>query len=191
MSWPGQPRRHSDASKLGWRRRNIGLTKTAQKGGINQRAKGIHSTKKERKKMRAMGTKNPTEDIINDAIKNNIISESDINLIKNRINRGEDVDLDAFYEKEGILLTPQQDQKGFQFLWDLYKTPTGKERGNNPFGWREQNVLENFDHFEVIDFYDATRPGGVKFVVPYYRVVSKEGDTFEYAFHGGQIHILG
>jgi len=123
------------------------------------------------------------------------LTEKEINLIKNRMNTGEKVDLSYLYEQrdttsEGMLLTPEQNRKGYEWLMNQWKTPRGDERKNNPFGYREQDILDNFDHFELIDFYDA---GNINrsFYVPYYEVVSKNGATFEYVMVGGEIKILG
>ena len=118
------------------------------------------------------------------------LTEKEIQLIKNRMNKGEDVNLEYLYEG-GISITPEQTKKGIDWLIDKWKTPRGIERKNNPFGYREQAVLDNFDHFKLIDFYNV---GNTSFdnYVPYYRVVAKDGSYFEYAFgHGGEIRILG
>lgn len=39
---------------------------------------------------------------------------------------------------------------------NLYKTPTGKERKNNPFGYREMNILDNYKgkRFQFVGFYN-------------------------------------
>ena len=126
--------------------------------------------------------------------KGKILTEAEVNLIKNRMNRGDMTDYEnfsKFVEKyEGVRLTPDQTKKGFDWLMNLYKTPRGVERKNNPFGYREQYVLDNFSHFELKDFYNAGNRYH-DFYVPYYEVVSKDGRTFEYAMYGGEIHILG
>jgi hypothetical protein len=117
------------------------------------------------------------------------LTEAEVNLIKTRMNRGEKVDLTSLYEKGGIKLTKDQEKKGYDWLMNLWKTPKGVERKNNPFGYREQHVLENFSHFELADMYNAGRM--TDFYVPYYRVVSKDGRTFEYYGGGDRINILG
>lgn len=47
-----------------------------------------------------------------------------------------------------IRLTPEQNEKGYKWLMNQWKTPTGKIRKNNPFRQREQSILRHFDHFE-------------------------------------------
>jgi hypothetical protein len=72
---------------------------------------------------------------------------------------------------------------------NLWKTPTGAERKNNPLGFREQAILEKFSHFELKGYYDA---GNVyrSFFVPLWEVVGNK-NSFEYYMNGGQIHIVG
>lgn len=72
-----------------------------------------------------------------------------------------------------------QAEKGLTWLKDKWKTPRGVERKNNPFGRREEYVLENFSHFSLVDFYDAGRNGWA-FYLPVYRVHAKDGASFDY-----------
>lgn len=118
------------------------------------------------------------------------LTEGEINLIKNRMNRGEDIDLSKMYDLGGLFITPEQTQKGFDWLWNLYKTPRGVERKNNPFGYREEDILENFDHFEITDFYNAGNRY-VNWYMPVYRVIGKNGSSFEYTMKQGEIYIIG
>lgn len=55
-----------------------------------------------------------------------------------------------------IDVTPEQSAKGYKWLMNLYKTPTGKERKNNPFGYREMNILDNYkgERFQFVGFYN-------------------------------------
>ena len=89
---------------------------------------------------------------------------------------------EAFYDnmpENGYALTPKQTQKGLSWLMDQWKTPKGKERKHNPFGYREQYVLENFKEFRLIDFYDASNyyqvQLGIRNYYPYYHVIAKDG----------------
>lgn len=51
-------------------------------------------------------------------------------------------DLIKSIEEKGIIeVTGEQSAKGFKWLYNLYKTPIGKERKNNPFGYRENGEL--------------------------------------------------
>lgn len=116
-------------------------------------------------------------------------TEADVNLIKNRLNSGK---LKEYSIPEGgVGLTADQNQKGRDWLMNQWKTPAGKERTNNPFGFREQDVLEHFKEIRLIDFYDTAKYGQNKWVVPYYRVEATDGGSFEYALYGGKISIMG
>lgn len=161
--WPNEPTRHSLASH-----------------GIETTSKGCKVSKGK----------------VNIDWNKDYLTEKEINLIKNRVNRGDKESLDKFYELlkerdwQPFKLTPEQNQKGYEFLMDKWKTSTGQERKNNPFGYREQKVLENFSHFEISDFYNAGNRYHDHYV-PYYTVVAEDGNTFEYAYYGGEIHIMG
>jgi hypothetical protein len=86
-------------------------------------------------------------------------------------------------------LTPDQNKKGIDYLRNLWKSPSGKERVNNPFGYREQDALETFEYFELRGFYDAGNRYR-KFYVPLYVCVGAE-TSFEYYISGGEINIVG
>ena len=126
-------------------------------------------------------------------MKTNTISEKEINLIKLRMNNDK-VDeatqeaIDYIWD-EMPELTPDQDKKGIDYLRNLWKSPTGKERTNNPFGYREQEALENFSHFALRGFYDAGNRYN-KFYVPLYVCFGKD-TSFEYYVYGGSISIVG
>jgi hypothetical protein len=123
----------------------------------------------------------------------NTITEKEINLIKMRMNNDK-VDeatqevIDYIWENSPQL-TPDQNKKGIDYLRNLWKSPTGKERTNNPFGYREQDALETFEYFELRGFYDAGNRYR-KFYVPLYTCVGADS-SFEYAFYGGEVNILG
>jgi hypothetical protein len=86
--------------------------------------------------------------------------------------------LDIVYEKHPRIEDAQA-AKGIAWLLTKWKTPNGKERKHNPYGYREQQVLENFSHFTLVDFHDISR-NYCAFYVPVYRVHSKDGATFDY-----------
>ena len=123
----------------------------------------------------------------------NTITEKEINLIKMRMNNDK-VDeatqevIDYIWDNSPQL-TPDQNKKGIDYLRNLWKSPTGKERTNNPFGYREQDTLETFEYFELRGFYDAGNRYR-KFYVPLYTCVGADS-SFEYAFYGGEVNILG
>lgn len=113
-----------------------------------------------------------------------LLTEKEINLLKNRANKGEDIEL-----KEEYSITEEQTQKGLAYLMNQWKTPRGVERKNNPFGAREQEALETFQHFTFDGFYN----GGNSFVnwyVPIYSVVGKD-TAFQYTMKNGGVYIIG
>jgi hypothetical protein len=126
-------------------------------------------------------------------MENNTITEKEINLIKLRMNNDK---VDNFTQEaidfiwdNSPQLTPDQNKKGIDYLRNLWKSPTGKERTNNPFGYREQDALETFEYFELRGFYDAGNRYR-KFYVPLYTCVGAE-TSFEYYISGGNINIVG
>jgi hypothetical protein len=123
----------------------------------------------------------------------NTITEKEINLIKLRMNNDK---VDNFTQEaidfiwdNSPQLTSDQNKKGIDYLRNLWKSPTGKERTNNPFGYREQDALETFEYFELRGFYDAGNRYR-KFYVPLYTCVGAE-TSFEYYISGGGINIVG
>ena len=126
-------------------------------------------------------------------MENNIITEKEVNLIKMRMNNNR-VDettqevIDYIWDNSPQL-TPDQNKKGIDYLRNLWKSPTGKVRTNNPFGYREQETLDTFEYFELRGFYDAGNYNN-KFYVPLYNCVGADS-SFEYAFYGGKVNILG
>lgn len=93
-------------------------------------------------------------------------------------------------EFEGLLLSDEQNQKGYDWLKNLWVTPNGKERKNNPFGYREQDALKNFSHCTLKGYYDAGNYYR-SYYIPLYDVYTKDGYGFEYYVNAGQIHITG
>lgn len=91
---------------------------------------------------------------------------------------------------EGVKLTDEQSLKGFDWLKNLWVTPKGAERKNNPYGYREQDALKDFNRCELSGYYDAGNAYR-SFYVPIYDVYSKTGYGFNYYVSGGQIHIIG
>lgn len=117
------------------------------------------------------------------------LNENEVRLLLRRVNDGSlkvsripNITGDV----EGYKLTDSQVKKGRQWLMNQWKTPTGKERQNNPFGGREEYILENLKTIKLIDLIS---PRG-RVYYPVYRVISKDGNHFEYYVAGG-IHIIG
>jgi hypothetical protein len=123
----------------------------------------------------------------------NTITEKEINLIKLRMNNDkvDDFTQEAidFIWDNSPQLTSDQNKKGIDYLRNLWKSPTGKERANNPFGYREEEAIETFEYFELRGFYDAGNRYR-KFYVPLYTCVGAE-TSFEYYISGGGINIVG
>lgn len=107
-------------------------------------------------------------------------------------------------DNEGITLTPEQTEKGIKWLRDQWKTPRGIERKHNPFGYREEEILDNFSHFTFEGFYDdanyyMSRDGHHNYL-PIYGVHGKLADdstsSFDYymargtGYNGGSVEII-
>jgi len=87
-------------------------------------------------------------------------------------------------------LSGDQTKKGYSFLMKQWKTDSGKERKNNPFGYREQAILENFRDFTLKSLYDNSKYGQSPYYLPLYSCNSKDGNSFEY-YYDGKVHIVG
>ena len=130
-----------------------------------------------------------TEKVIEEIKRNGFITERQINLLKNRTNRGEIIE--RYHDLEYIPITPEQTEKGIKFLLNLYKTPTGKIRKRNPFSDWQAEVLETFVEFAFVGFYNNSSNGFVINNYPIYSVCGADGD-FEYYYDlcNGTINIL-
>lgn len=121
------------------------------------------------------------------------IEENELIALKSFLNNPKNKELrqlifDAMSEKE-LTLSASQNQKGYDFLMNQWKTPRGIERKNNPFGYREQAILETFRDFTVKNWYDA---GNVymPYYLPLFSCNSKDGGSFEY-YYNGKVNITG
>lgn len=134
-----------------------------------------------------MATKK-TEDFLKEIKKSGLITESQMKTLLLRKNKGEKFDEGIFWDGE-IFLTKEQAKKGLDWLMNKYKTPTGKERSNNPFGYREQLALEQAEKIRLVGFHDA---GNFfhSFYVPLYEVYGTT-QYFQYYVSGGKINIVG
>ena len=85
-------------------------------------------------------------------------------------------------------ITPKQNKKGIDFLMNQYISPNGKEMKNNPFGYREIEILKNFTGFTFKGFYDA----GNYYHSYYLPLYDYNGDnnSFEY-YYNGEVNIIG
>ena len=109
-----------------------------------------------------------------------VITEREINLCKNRANRGHDV-WGVFDSRNeyALKITDEQTAKGLAWLLDKWKTPKGRVRKHNPFDQRQQAILKHFKEFKLIDFRDCSR-GFYEWYLPVYRVISEHGRSFDY-----------
>ena len=123
------------------------------------------------------------------------LTEREVLLLKGRLNNhGLDFH-DIPFPEGGFKLTPEQIEKGRSWLVNLWKTPRGKERKNNPFGYRETHVLEDFKEIRLLEFVDRANyyqaQMGMKAYQPYYWVIANDGSTFQYLVWAGEVEILG
>jgi len=128
-----------------------------------------------------------TEQLLNDIKEAGVITEKEMLLIKGRSNK---VNKDLWnYELEDIKVTQSQTVKGLDWLKDQYQTPKGIERKNNPFGYREIEVLEDPEaHCYFRGFYSPSRYNN--YFIPVY-LLCGAGTSFEYYVNGGKIEIIG
>jgi hypothetical protein len=115
-------------------------------------------------------------------VERGFITENEIRLIKNRINRGAMKATDA-NPLSGLRLTGEQTRKGIDYLRDKARTPWGRMRRNNPFTDEELAIIDDFSHFTFAYFVDDAPRRPVKFLVPAYEVVSHTHGSFEYYMH--------
>jgi hypothetical protein len=125
------------------------------------------------------------------------ITEREILLMKRRLNNKADLKEvqkfnDLLNDGEEIRVTASQAQKGFNWLFNLYKTPRGIQRKNNPFGYREEEALDaGLDYFTFDGFYDAGNQW-VTWNTPIYTYYGKgESGSFQYYVAQGKINIIG
>jgi hypothetical protein len=123
-------------------------------------------------------------------IESGMIEENQIIAMKSFINKSRenrDIILPAMADKP-LLLTESQNNKEFDFLMKQWETPGGLERKNNPFGYREKAILENFSHFELKGWYNIGTYGEGDFYVPLYECVGNN-TSFEY-YYDGKVNIV-
>ena len=119
-----------------------------------------------------------------------------LRLMKRRLNDNKITQSMIFLDGEQTYVVDKDlEKQGYEYLKDQWKTPTGQERKNNPFGYREENILKDFDHFELREFYDTAsgyaQQQGIHYYQPIWTVVSKSGDSFDYYWTGDGIKIIG
>ena len=133
-------------------------------------------------------------------IENGDIQEKEIISLRSALNNKrfdedeqEDL-LNRLYDNE-MRISSTQTEKGLKWLLNEWKTPRGIERKNNPFGYREEDILTNFSHFTLSGLYDAINSFqydlGIHNYLPVYTVYAKDGNSFEYYTKGGIVEIVG
>ena len=127
--------------------------------------------------------------ILANAVAAKELSERDLKKVLSAMNndRGS-VDWSPVYDAYGVKLSEALALKGFKWLWNLWKSPTGKVRKNSPFGFRETRTLETFESIYLIDYYDLGRWS--HYYVPIYRVEGSEG-CFDYLVKDHTAYIVG
>ena len=132
------------------------------------------------------------KNICESVISRGYITEREIITLKSRINRARFgrnsdkydpwQDFNTMYDHFNgeIPISLEQTQKGLSWCMDQWKTARGIQRKHNPFGDREQSVLESFQRFFLVDFYAAGNY--VPFFVPVYRT---EGEKNYFDYYAG------
>lgn len=132
--------------------------------------------------------KKSTEDLVAEIKERGTITEQELLLLKRRASSGDGY-ADTITGDDEIELSPEQIEKGYAWLMNQWKSPAGKERKNNPFGYREQDVLEGQSLTMYFDqFYNPSRYSD--FYVPVYTVSSSNG-SFQYYVNDGEVNIIG
>lgn len=135
--------------------------------------------------------KESTEDMWARICEADEITEREIHLLSRRLNaEGRDIlDYGLMKNRYDLALTDEQERKALEWLNNQWKTSTGKERKNNPFGYREEQILDRATDVTFVQFYNAGNSYIDNFI-PVYRVYSNDG-SFEYYVQGGEISIVG
>jgi hypothetical protein len=138
---------------------------------------------------------NPKEKWLADFRKDRL-SEREVLLLKRRLNHGQIVHDDIPFPEGGYKLSLEQTEKGLDWLMNEWKTPMGRVRKNNPFGFRETDILEDFTEFRLVGFYNTAtsfqREQGFNYYQPIYKVLGFGGKmSFQYYVDYEGIHIIG
>lgn len=125
-----------------------------------------------------------------DIIKSGKIEERQIIAMKSLMGKNKDAEriLNGMVYDNPLSISEEQTAKGLAFLKSQWKTDTGKERKNNPFGHRGQDAIDTFERFELAGFYDIGNSYH-SFYVPIYNCIGKES-SFQY-YYNGEVNIIG
>lgn len=124
------------------------------------------------------------------------ITEKQINLIGRRLNNqkelGEELTKLSELAQEGDLeVEEEQALKGFKWLLNLYKTPRGVIRKNNPYGYREMEALDSGLKGFTYDGHFNAGNYSFSWYAPIYTFIGKNNTSFQYYVRGGEIVIIG
>lgn len=124
-----------------------------------------------------------TNDLIKEIEATKTISERQIKLLQRRANAG---DKEADFWGEEIEVDDEYSAKLYKWIYNLYKTPTGKVRKNSPFGYREIEILDNYEgeRFDFVGFHDK---GNLRFssYIPLYSLCGMD------FYFDGKLNIIG
>lgn len=128
-----------------------------------------------------------TSDLIKEIEATKTITERQIKLLQRRANAG---DKEADFWGDEIEVDEEYSTKLYKWIYNLYKSPTGKIRKNNPFGYREFEILDNYkgERFDFVGFYDNGNRYR-SFFLPLYRLCAG-GYSMEFYFDG-KLNIVG
>lgn len=90
--------------------------------------------------------------------------------------------LDLFNTNSEYNITPEQTNKGIAWLTNTIWTSKGKARSTElarVFGYREKSIVNNFYEFKFVGLQNVSQ-NSYRFYMPVYRVVAKDGSSFEY-----------
>lgn len=91
---------------------------------------------------------------------------------------------------EGLPVGAAQARQCKAWLMNLWKSPTGRERISNPFGYREEEAMENFEAVRWVGDYRPNYSSDCR--APLFRVITTGGEWgFLYYMQGGKIEIVG
>jgi hypothetical protein len=130
------------------------------------------------------------------------LTENEINLMRRRLNQdggGSNYAKlnvsEISFPEGGFAISDEQTDKGIEWLINQWKGKTGRELPSNPFGYREQEIIEYFDcmgmrlgEFRLIQFKNV-KDSNYPFYIPVYRVKVKSHGFFDYYYYAGKIHI--
>lgn len=99
--------------------------------------------------------------------------------------------LDKTSDLVGYNITPEQTQKGINYIKNVAFKKSGEPRNSkqNVFGQFEQRVIKNFYCFKFVGLCNIAN-NGYAFYVPIYRVLAHDGSWFEYTTNMGRMEVV-